>query len=59
MTEKTEDALNDVVNAWERLPGGRRIDALIVEAWLIETMAPAINRARRVLGRKKPDGSEP
>lgn len=46
-------ALNKLVDAWETLPGGYR-SPTDVESWLAQHMAPAINRARRVLGRKIP-----
>lgn len=46
-------ALNDIVDAWESLKSG---DYQIreVEAWLKRDMAPTIQRARKVLGRKRP-----
>jgi hypothetical protein len=51
-------ALDNLVEAWEKLEGGRSHRPLEVEKWLGETMAPAVNRARRALGRKKPTGEK-
>ncbi len=47
-------ALHRLVDAWESLPGGSNRSALQVQAWLIETMKPAIDNARRKLGREIP-----
>ncbi len=61
---KTEQAepdlkaeLRKVVKAWEKLPGGLH-GPYTIQSWLEQDMAPAINRARRVLGLKKPNGEE-
>lgn len=48
-----EKALNKVIDAWEELDGGNH-SQLVVQSWLVGQMSPAINKARRVLGRKKP-----
>lgn len=53
----TWSALNRIVNAWETLETGNH-SPRTVEAWLNDTMGPAMSHARRVLGRKRPDGSE-
>jgi hypothetical protein len=51
------DALDKVVQAWEVLPGGQRHSPKMVEMWLTKYMSPAINNARRALGRETTDGS--
>lgn len=48
------DALDRLVNAWEVLPGGRDHSVGTVAAWLLNDVSPAINNARKVLGRKAP-----
>lgn len=45
--------LNQIVDAWEVLRGGQQ-SVSAVEQWLIKDMAPVINAARKMLGRKKP-----
>ena len=48
-------ALDGLVEAWEKLEGGRRHGPLVIEQWLNNEMTPAINRARKALGRKAPN----
>jgi hypothetical protein len=47
-------ALDELVNAWEKLPGGRNHGVRDVERWLSQHMSPAINKARTALGRRPP-----
>lgn len=54
MTKQKSDALNEVIDAWEALPGGRHHSIVDVQEWLVETMKPAIDNARRAIGRKVP-----
>lgn len=49
-------ALDSVINAWEELPGGKNYSASEVAAWLLNHVSPAIDHARKVMGRSKPDG---
>jgi hypothetical protein len=49
------DALDRVVQAWETLPGGRRYSPDEIGEWMRNELSPAINNARRALGRKIPD----
>lgn len=49
------DALDKVIEAWETLPGGQRHSSRSVEQWLKSQMAPAINNARKAMGRKVPN----
>ena len=42
-------ALETVVEAWESLQGGTHYTPQVIEGWLINQMAPAINKARQVL----------
>ncbi|KFC64011.1 hypothetical protein FG93_05521 [Bosea sp. LC85] len=44
-------ALAGLVDAWESLPGGKFYSMKVIEAWLIDKMAPAVNQARALLGR--------
>lgn len=48
-------ALDNVVNAWESLEGGRNHTPRDVERWLSDHMSPAINKARKALKRKPPN----
>lgn len=47
-------ALNDLIDAWEALRGGRQVSKRDVERWLQEDMKPAIDAGRAVLGRPLP-----
>jgi hypothetical protein len=47
--------VNDLIDAWEALPGGQNYSPACIAAWLKDDMSPAINRARRAIGRKRPD----
>lgn len=51
---KAEDMLNELIDAWEALPGGRHYSVSRVSAWLEHDMTNAINKARAMLGRPKP-----
>jgi hypothetical protein len=53
-----EKSLNDLIDAWESLPGGQNYSAGAIEKWLRYKMSPAINRSRKVLGRKKPNEAD-
>jgi hypothetical protein len=46
--------LNALVDAWEALPGGRNYTQGTINRWLADDMKPAIDIARRVLGRELP-----
>ena len=46
------DALDNVVESWEKLPVGQHHSEIEVAEWLSSHMVPAINEARRALGRK-------
>lgn len=52
---KERVALDAVIDAWESLPGGTNYGPEQIERWLRYKMAPAINAARKSLGRKRPD----
>lgn len=52
----TWSALNRVVNAWEELETGHH-SPRTVERWMAESLKPAMDNARHVLGRKRPDGT--
>lgn len=52
---KHEKALNDLIDAWESLEGGGSHRPATVESWLRERMSPAVNAARKIIGRKRPD----
>jgi hypothetical protein len=45
-----EEALRNIITAWEALPGEQSHTDIAVERWLRRSMKPAIDRARRVLG---------
>lgn len=51
------DALDKVIEAWETLPGGQNHSAGAIARWLSTEMSPAINNARKAMGRKAPDGT--
>jgi len=48
-------ACDNLVEAWEKLEGGRNHSVSAIEHWLAVHMSPAINRARKALGRKAPN----
>jgi hypothetical protein len=50
----SEQALHKVIDAWEALPGGQLYGPREIEHWMKESLHPAIENARRVLGRRKP-----
>lgn len=50
------DQLHAVVDAWEALPGGRRVGTRDVEKWLSASMKPTIDSIRWFLLRALPDG---
>lgn len=50
--------LNNMIDAWEALPGGRNYSIETMQRWLSGPMNLAINRARRFLGRSKPEPAE-
>ena len=56
MAKKRTDrqVVEDLIAAWEKLPAGREYSVEHVGDWLQDTMAPAMNRARRHLGRSTP-----
>ena len=47
-----ERALNDLIDAWESLPGPQEYSIDEVQRWLDNRMKESINRARIVLGRQ-------
>jgi hypothetical protein len=50
VSSTVEEALRNIIEAWEALPGGRPHADIAVERWLRREMKPAIDRARRLLG---------
>lgn len=54
IADPIRQSLNDVIDAWEALPGGRDYRPREVAEWLAKTMAPAIDSARVTLGRERP-----
>lgn len=49
-----EKALNDLIDAWEALPGSQRYSPETIERWMRDRMKPAMDKAREVLGRSIP-----
>ena len=49
----SEEALNKVIDAWEALDAGEYLPNVIGD-WLHETMKPAMDEARKAIGRKIP-----
>jgi hypothetical protein len=47
----TQDMLNSIIDAWEKLPEGK-YNGQIIQNWLVDDMAPAMARARNMLGRQ-------
>jgi hypothetical protein len=44
-----EVALRNFIAAWEKLPGGRDYSVSVMQAWLVEDMKPAADRAREAI----------
>jgi len=53
MTDR--EIIDALIDAWESLAGGRRYRPQEVDDWLRDKMSPAINMARKHIGRKRPD----
>ena len=49
-----QEIINEIIDAWESLPGGRHYHPHEVEHWLRSNMTPAINKARDAIGRARP-----
>lgn len=54
MRRDSIDLLNEIVDAWEALAGGREQGVREVERWLANDMKPAIDRIRAHLSRPLP-----
>jgi len=58
MAESSNDelkaALNQVCDAWEALKGGCQYSPDEIQTWLSRHMKPALDKARRTLGRRIP-----
>lgn len=52
MTDR--EVVNLLIDAWDALPGGRYYRPAEVEEWLRDSMAPAISKARKAIGRERP-----
>jgi hypothetical protein len=46
--------VNEIIDAWENLKGGRNYDEKTIQDWLIDDMKPVIDKARKFVGRKVP-----
>lgn len=49
-----KNALNDVVDAWEKLKGNKHHPISDVQDWMSNDMYPVIEASRRLLGRSAP-----
>ncbi|RPI88721.1 MAG: hypothetical protein EHM41_00160 [Chloroflexi bacterium] len=49
-----ERMLNQIVDAWESLAGGKQYSVRVFADWMNADMKPAMDRARRLLGRQIP-----
>ena len=52
--EELVNELNNMIDAWESLKGGQHHSVEKTQQWLLQYMAPAVRRARRLLGREAP-----
>lgn len=55
MAKAKPGSVEDLIDAWEDLPGGRNYSQRVVQRWLVDTMSPAINRARAALSKHSDD----
>jgi len=46
--------INEIIDAWESLKGGRNYDEETIQDWLTDDMKPVIDKARKFVGRKVP-----
>ena len=53
MTDR--EIIHMLIDAWEALPGNRHYHGRDIERWLSKDMTPAINKARKAIGRKMPE----
>ena len=49
MKSKEIEALKEVIEAWESLPGGTNYSPSAIGSWLRNSMSPSINNARKVI----------
>jgi len=47
------EALENVIKAWDSLPGPRQYSPSEVASWLLYSMAPAIRKARKAVKEHK------
>ncbi len=45
--------LKEIIKAWETIKGNERYSPSDIQDWLVNDMAPAINKARKVIKSKK------
>ncbi len=46
---KPREILEDVIRAWEALPGGRNHSRQVIQDWLVQDMKPMVDRMRAEL----------
>lgn len=51
---KSDKLLNEIVDAWEVLSGGRQVNVRNVEVWLNDDMKPVMDKIRKHLNREIP-----
>jgi len=51
MTDKAEDVINGMIDAWDAIPGGTHHSADVIQKWLVDDLGPAIARLRVFVGR--------
>lgn len=51
--EELVDTLREVINAWDDLPGGTNYSPSVIGSWLVNSMSPAIIKARSVIRRSE------
>lgn len=54
MTKKEKDALENLINAWESLPGGKYYSPADIQTWIVKQIKPNIDTIRTMLSRKIP-----
>lgn len=52
MTIKETEIINEMIDAWESLPGNKNYSAETIGYWLIKDMKPAIDNLRKMINRK-------
>jgi len=52
--DKYKKTLNEVVDAWESLPGDMEYSPSEIQDWILNDLYPVVQKARNILNRDQP-----